>query len=239
MSEMETLLNPADVQIHPDFRIWITCEQDKDFPLGLLQMAIKMSFVPPAGIKAGLSRTFNTQINADFLERVEPLERWKNAVFAVCFMHSIVLERRKYGPLGFTVPYEFNYGDMESSLLYIEKHMNFCFANQVKEQWNAIRYITCEVQYGGRITDNMDREMFNTYGDIWLNEGIFQKGYNFNPTTEHPYKIPEGNEHTALLKFVDDVPEKDPPAIFGLNQSADLTFRLNQSLVLINTLVDV
>lgn len=241
MAEMETLLVPADSQPHPDFRIWITCEPDNNFPLGLLQMAIKMSFVPPSGIKAGLSRTFNTQINPDFLERVEPLDRWKSAVFAVCFMHSIVLERRKFGPLGFTVPYEYNYGDMESTLLYIEKHMNFCFANQVKEQWNAIRYIACEVQYGGRITDNMDREMFNTYGDIWLDEKIFQKGYNFNPSVpgDFQYKIPESNEHSAFLKFVEDCPEKDPPAIFGLNASADLTFRLNQSLVLINTLVDV
>jgi len=104
---------------------------------------------------------------------VEPVDKWVNAVFAVCFMHSIVLERRKFGPLGFTVPYEFNYGDMEASLLFIEKHMTFCFTNQIKESWKAINYITCEIQYGGRITDNMDREMFKTYGELWLKEDIF------------------------------------------------------------------
>lgn len=145
MSEMEDLLNPKDVVVHPDFRLWITCEAENSFPLGLLQMAIKNTFVPPKGLQAGLSRTFNTQINPDFLERVEPLDKWRNVVYAVCFLHSIVLERRKYGPLGFTVPYEYNYGDMEFSLLFIEKHMNYCFQNQIKESWKAIRYITCEV----------------------------------------------------------------------------------------------
>lgn len=50
MAEMEDLLNPSDRVPHPDFRLWITCEQDNDFPLGLLQMAIKNTFVPPKGL---------------------------------------------------------------------------------------------------------------------------------------------------------------------------------------------
>lgn len=27
--------------------------------------------------------------------------------------------------------------------------------------FKAMQYMTCEVQYGGRITDELDREMFN------------------------------------------------------------------------------
>jgi dynein heavy chain len=202
-------------------------------------MSIKNAFVPPKGIQAGLSRTFNTEINPDFLERVEPIDKWKNIVFTVCFMHSIVLERRKFGPLGFTVPYEFNYGDMLASLTFIEKHMNSCFANQQKESWKAIRYITCDVQYGGRITDNMDREMFSTYGDLWLDDPIFKPGYNFNPNSEFAYKIPETTEHAKFLEHVSTLPSNDSPAIFGLNNLADLTYRLSESAALINTLVDV
>ena len=239
MADMEDLLNPKDHSVHPDFRIWITCEADNAFPLGLLQMAIKNSFVPPKGLQAGLSRTFNTQINPDFLERVEPLDKWRNVVFAVCFMHSIVLERRKYGPLGFTVPYEYNYGDMESSLLFIEKHMNHCFQNQIKESWKAIRYITCEVQYGGRITDDLDREMFSTYGELWLSEKLFDEKYNFNSAyTEFSYIIPQETEHAKYIDYINGMPAQDSPEIFGLNKLADLTFRLNESQALISTLID-
>lgn len=50
MSDMEDLLNPKTHSVHPDFRIWITCEAENNFPLGLLQMAIKNSFVPPKGL---------------------------------------------------------------------------------------------------------------------------------------------------------------------------------------------
>lgn len=54
MAEMEEILNPKDKEIHELFRLWITCEPNKDFPLGLLQMAIKVTTEPPKGIAAGM-----------------------------------------------------------------------------------------------------------------------------------------------------------------------------------------
>lgn len=75
-----------------------------------------------------MARTFSTMINQDFLEKVEPYEKWRAMVFMMCFMHSIVQERRKFGPLGFCIPYEFNNSDLEASLLYVEKHMTSSMA---------------------------------------------------------------------------------------------------------------
>jgi len=63
MAEMEELLNPKGVEVHPDFRLWVTCEPHNDFPLGLLQMAIKVTTEPPKGLQAGLARTFSTMVN--------------------------------------------------------------------------------------------------------------------------------------------------------------------------------
>jgi dynein heavy chain len=81
-------------------------------------------------------------------------------VFDLCFMHSIVQERRKFGPLGFCIAYEFNNSDLEASLLYVEKHMTQTQATGSSMSFKALQYMTCDVQYGGRITDNLDREMF-------------------------------------------------------------------------------
>lgn len=44
-------------------------------------------------------------------------------IFALCMLHSIVIERRKFGPLGFCIPYEFNNSDLEASLAFIKKYL--------------------------------------------------------------------------------------------------------------------
>jgi len=45
-------------------------------------------------------------------------------IFTVCFLHSIVIERKKFGSLGWNVRYEFNNSDLEASLQYIEKYLS-------------------------------------------------------------------------------------------------------------------
>jgi len=240
MAEMEDILNPKGVEVHEQFRLWITCQENKEFPLGLLQMAIKVTTEPPKGLKAGLARTYQTMVNQDFLEKVEPYEKWRNIVFTVCFMHSIVQERRKYGPLGFCIPYEFNTSDLEASLHYIENHMTAAYATNSPVQWKAVQYMVCDVQYGGRITDNMDRHLFGTYGQIWITEKIFtEHEFVFNNSSpEFAYIVPDRNELPKYMEYISAMPEKDSPQVFGLNSSAEMSFRLAESSAMLNVLID-
>ena len=239
MCEMEEILNPKGKEIHEQFRLWITCEPNRGFPLGLLQLSIKVTTEPPKGIAAGMARTYSTLVTQDFLEKVEPYEKWRNIVFAVCFMHSIVYERRKFGPLGFCIPYEFNSADLEASLMFCENHMTNAFNHNLQISFRAIQFIICDVQYGGRITDDLDREMFQTYGGLWLTPKIFdEKDYNFMPLSEFPYLIPDFPEIQKYQEYIKTFPEKDSPVIFGLNVTADLTFRLAESQAMLNTLID-
>lgn len=88
----------------------------------MLQKTIKVTNEPPKGMKAGLYKTFTTIITQEFLDKVDH-NNWKPLIFTVCYLHSVVIERRKFGPLGWCVPYEFNYSDLEASLLFIEKYL--------------------------------------------------------------------------------------------------------------------
>ena len=40
------------------------------------------------------------------------------------------------------------------------------------------------------------------------------------------------------MEYITTMPEKDSPLIFGLHPNADLTFRLKESVEMVNTLVD-
>lgn len=51
-------------------------------------------------------------------------EKWRALLYAISFLHSIVQERRKFGAIGWCVPYEFNNSDLDASLLFLEKHLS-------------------------------------------------------------------------------------------------------------------
>jgi dynein heavy chain len=38
----------------------------------------------------------------------------------------------------------------------------------------------CSIQYGGKITQELDRETFATYGHQWIREEIFNGSFQFN-----------------------------------------------------------
>jgi dynein heavy chain len=128
---------------------------------------------------------------------------------------------------------------LEASLLYVEKHMTQSMATGSAMSMKAMKYMTCEIQYGGRITDDLDRETFITYGELWITDEVFKEKYCFNNLiTEYLYHIPDFNEHSRYLEHIQTLPEKDNPLIFGLNGNADLTYRLKQSGEMITVLVD-
>ena len=70
---MEQLLLKAE-HVHESFRLWITAEPHPAFPIGLLQMGIKITNEAPAGIRAGLRASYQwvTQVCPPPVSRAPP-----------------------------------------------------------------------------------------------------------------------------------------------------------------------
>lgn len=61
-------------------------------------------------LKAYLSQV--TEFNEFFHSEGEKVPVFKWLLFSLCLFHGVCLERRKFGPLGFNIPYEFTDGDL-------------------------------------------------------------------------------------------------------------------------------
>jgi len=159
-------------------------------------------------------------------------------LFALCFMHTIVQERRKFGPLGFNVPYEFSQADLSACVNYIQNHLNDMETKKRPVDWITVNYMVCDVQYGGKITDDFDRRLFNTYGKSWLTERCLGSDFQFMPGNDQ-YMIPVANDVEIYRKYIQELPLVDDPELFGLHANADLVYRTSLTKTVLNTILDI
>ena len=129
-----------------------------------------------SGIRAGLKRSFS-EYDQDYLD-ISNLPEWKPLIYAVAFTHTTVQERRKFGPIGWNIPYEFNSSDQSATMQFIQNHLDDLDPKR-GIQWSTVRYMIGEVNYGGRVTDDYDKRLLNTYTQVWFSPNTFSDKFNF------------------------------------------------------------
>ena len=68
---------------------------------------------PPNGLKLNMRATYS-KISRETLTSC-PHPAFRSLVYVLAFFHAVVQERRKYGKIGWNVPYDFNESDFSVS----------------------------------------------------------------------------------------------------------------------------
>ena len=219
---------------HRDFRLWLTSYPSDAFPVSILQNGIKMTREAKKGLQANLQDTYNVDPISDptwFGTSSDP-RKFRKLIFGLAFFHAVIQERRLYGPLGWNIRYEFNETDLRISVrqlkIYLDQYPD-------KVPFEALRYLTAECNYGGRVTDANDRILIETLLKDYYNERIFHDDYKFSPSGL--YYAPPHGDIDKYVEYAASLPLYPEPEVFGFHENAAITKNLNETDALLGALM--
>ncbi|KAK9295362.1 hypothetical protein QLX08_010308 [Tetragonisca angustula] len=221
---------PEDI-IHKDFRLFLSSMPSAAFPVSVLQNSVKVTNEPPKGLKANIKRALH-DLDEEYFEHHHLGESWRRLIFGICFFHAIIQERKKFGPLGWNILYEFNDSDRECCLLNLKL---FCTHDHIP--WNALIYTTGEITYGGRVTDSWDLRCMKTILAIFFSPKSLDIEYVYSPSGK--YYCPVYNTLEEYEDFMETFSIIDDPEIFGMHENANIVYQLKEVQFALNTILEI
>ncbi|RYH30569.1 hypothetical protein EON65_04765 [archaeon] len=212
-------------KMHSEFRLWLTSMPSESFPASVLQNGVKITKEPPKGLRANLKNTY-AKLDNDKLKRTNKVKEYQKLLFGLSFYHALVIERKKFGPLGWNIPYEFNDTDMDITAAQLELYVN----QYTDIPYKVLQQLASVVNYGGRITDDKDMRTSDILIADFFAPNILKDGYAFsasgiycsiNPDKDAPYN--------SYIDYIDTLPLNAEPEIFGMHSNASITCAITEA----------
>ncbi|KAJ3321819.1 Dynein heavy chain 6, axonemal [Boothiomyces sp. JEL0866] len=236
MNRLEAIVKEfgqGEVEINPKFRLFLSSMPSKVFPVSVLQESVKVTNEPPKGLRANLARSF-ADIPKDLFDDHPPQGvKFKKLLFGVCFFNAIIHERKKFGPLGWNILYDWSNSDLEVSCIILRNILQ----EYKTIPWEALTYLTGEITFGGRVTDDWDRRALKSILARFYTTSILDDNYQFSPSGIY-YAPPDG-DMASFKAYIDGLPFTEEPSVFGMHENANISYQLQETRRLIRTVLDV
>jgi len=230
---LEKTVDKLSEDAHEEFRLFLSAEPppilEKGIAISVLQNSIKLTNEPPEGMKQNLARAYGN-FTEEMFEACAKQGEFKSIVFALCYFHAAILERKKFGVgnlpnaasgIGWNMNYPFNTGD----LLCCGQCVNNYLENNSKVPWADLKYIIGEILYGGHIVEDWDRRLSEMYLESYLKEELLEN-FEFFPKFMAP---PNTLNHKQTMEFIVETFPTETPLAFGLHPNAEIGFKLREA----------
>ncbi|CAL1172366.1 unnamed protein product, partial [Cladocopium goreaui] len=237
MPELEKMCEELEEpsMTHKDFRLFLTSMPAAYFPVPVLQNGIKLTTEPPKGLRANVIRSFLPMSDEQLNDSAKPKE-WRRLQFGLKFFHAVIQERRKFGPLGWNIRYEFNDSDLETSTTITHNMLELDGAIP----WDTLLFVIGHINYGGRVTDDNDRKCLLAILEKYVTPKILETDYRFSESGT--YRCPDNSDVADVeqfRKFVASFPLAEMPEVFGMHDNANISFMSQEAEKVLSVVLSI
>lgn len=222
-------LNP-----HRNFRLFLTMEANPSIPVNILRQSRIFMNEPPPGIKANLLDSLRSIPDNRLTQG--PAEKAR-LYFLLAWFHAVVQERLRYVPLGWSKIYDFNDSDMASAFNTIDTWLNTVAKGRANIDpalipWDAVRTLIKQSVYGGRVDSDFDQKILDSFVDGLFTASAYNVNFDLVPSVGESQRlgVPDGTRLDHFLGWVQNLPDREPPAWLNLPPSAERVIAVAQGM---------
>lgn len=208
-----------------NFRLFLTMETNPVIPVNILRQSRIIMNEPPPGVRANLLDTLRGIPQS--LISSGPAEQ-PRLFFLLAWFHSVVQERLRYLPLGWSKGYEFNDSDFDAALNTINSWITALAKGKANVDpahipWIAIRTLIKQAVYGGRVDSDYDQRVVDAFVDRIFTPRAYDPDFklvevgNGQPSVS----IPEGTQMSHFIEWAHGLPDREPPSWLSLPSTAE------------------
>ncbi|XP_077125303.1 cytoplasmic dynein 1 heavy chain 1 isoform X2 [Ranitomeya variabilis] len=229
------------LQPHSSFRLFLTMEINPKVPVNLLRAGRIFVFEPPPGVKANMLRTFSSIPVSRICK--SPNERAR-LYFLLAWFHAIIQERLRYAPLGWSKKYEFGESDLRSACDTVDTWLDDTAKGRQnispdKIPWSALKTLMAQSIYGGRIDNDFDQRLLNTFLERLFTTSSFDGDFKLACKVDghKDIQMPDGIRRDEFVQWVEMLPDAQTPSWLGLPNNAERVLLTTQGIDMISKML--
>ncbi|CAL6082691.1 Dynein_heavy chain [Hexamita inflata] len=238
-------LNQDPNAVNKEFRLWLTAQPTTEIPVPILQNSVKIAVENPNDLKSNLMRVWLNNITQQQFDNAVTNEsnvsKYKKLTYSLSVFYAVLLQRKKYGPIGFNTPYAWSAADVAICIqqlpIFLDRYLN-------EYPKDALNYLFAQINIGGCVTDATDQRTVNAIVEDFLDARVMHEGWMFqsqkHKTDEDTIEMYQFVGDLSYEQYIETISKQIPiechPNNLGLNLNSNITADRNECDKLLDSL---
>lgn len=142
-------------------------------------------------------------------------------------------DRRKFGAIGWNIPYAFTYEDFD----VCRRQLKIFLDNYDEIPFKVLNTLGAEINYGGRVTDDKDVRLIMAILSRFVQPEVLDVGFGLSESGIYK-TITEGSKEDYTA-YIESLPLNPAPEAFGLHDNAEIITNQNETRIILESVLSI